>query len=400
MDLVSPHPFWPIKNGLLNVFPSLKTDIRADVAILGAGISGAMMAERLSREGLNVVVLDKREAASGSTSASTALLQYEIDTPLTELTRMIGQADAERAYQLCHASIDAIETLVARVGTDRVFQRKRSVWLASKQSHARMLAEEVKAREALGIAVDYLDADDVSARFSFSRPAALVSQQAAELDCHRFTYQLLAAAQANGARIFDRTSVKPPEATENGVELTTDRGCKVRVKHVVFATGYESQELLPHRVVTLKSSYALASEPLEAFSGWWEQALIWETTQPYVYLRTTPDGRALIGGEDDPFRNPKARDARVKKKTEKLAKKFREFFPDIELEVAYRWAGTFGETKDGLAYIGAVKPFPRCHFALGFGGNGITYSAIAADLIRDALFERPNADARLFRFDR
>jgi glycine/D-amino acid oxidase-like deaminating enzyme len=72
----------------------------------------------------------------------------------------------------------------------------------------------------------------------------------------------------------------------------------------------------------------------------------------------------------------------------------------IELEVAYRWAGTFGETKDGLAYIGQVPQMPRCYFVLGFGGNGITYSLIASEIVRDALIGRSNADARLFRFDR
>ena len=70
------------------------------------------------------------------------------------------------------------------------------------------------------------------------------------------------------------------------------------------------------------------------------------------------------------------------------------------LEVAYTWAGTFGETPDGLAYIGHIWQLPNCFFTLGFGGNGITYSIIAAEIIRDALLQRPNADSRLFRFDR
>jgi glycine/D-amino acid oxidase-like deaminating enzyme len=75
-------------------------------------------------------------------------------------------------------------------------------------------------------------------------------------------------------------------------------------------------------------------------------------------------------------------------------------FPKIDLEVAYPWAGTFAETKDGLAYIGSLPDFPRYLFALGFGGNGITYAAVAAEIIRDQLLQRPNPAARLFRFDR
>ena len=139
---------------------------------------------------------------------------------------------------------------------------------------------------------------------------------------------------------------------------------------------------------------------MDEFPGWWERCLIWETLRPYLYLRTTDDNRAIVGGEDDDFHNPSRRDRRVNRKTDRLASRFAAMFPAIELEVAFRWAGTFGETKDGLPYIGQVRQMPRCHFALGFGGNGITYSFIAAEIIRDALLQRPNGNARLFGFDR
>ena len=400
MDLVSPQPFWPLKNGLLSVYPSLKSDVSCDVVVLGGGISGAFAAEALASTGFNVIVLDKRDVGGGSTSASTALLQYEIDTSLVELAKRYGRGDAERAYRLCHDSIHGIERLVSKLKVECVFERKKSVYLASHASDSPILHEECAARKAAGIEIEYWDKAEVTARFSFSRPAALVSQQAAELDCHRLTHALLARAVKNGARIFDRTPVDKYDASPNGVRLQTDRGCSICASHAVFATGYEAQEFLPKRVVKLKSTYALASEPLTEFPGWWERCLIWETARPYLYLRTTSDSRALVGGEDDPFRNPARRDKLVRKKTDQLAARFSEMFPAIELEVAYRWAGTFGETKDGLAYIGQIRQMPRCYFALGFGGNGITYSIIAAEIIRDALLGRPNTDARLFRFDR
>jgi len=400
MDLVSPHPFWPLKDGLLGVYPSLKSDVRCDVVVLGGGISGALIAELLSREGLEVVVVDKRDVGAGSTSASTALIQYEIDTSLVDLTRMHGRRDAEAAYRLCHDSIDRIEALVAMLGEDCIFKRKRSAYLASRSSDAKVLHEEHLARRNIGIETDYWNEADVAVRFSFKRPAALVSEQAGELDCYRFTHALLGRAMKQGARIFDRTVVTKYDADSGGVRLGTDRGNSILAHHVVFATGYEAQEFLPKRVVKLKSTYALASEPLENFTGWWERCLIWETARPYLYLRTTDDGRALVGGEDDPFRNPARRDHLVEKRTARLAKRFSRMFPAIELEVSHRWAGTFGETKDGLAYIGQVRQMPRSYFALGFGGNGITYSVIAAEILRDALMQRPNGSARLFRFDR
>jgi glycine/D-amino acid oxidase-like deaminating enzyme len=180
----------------------------------------------------------------------------------------------------------------------------------------------------------------------------------------------------------------------------TDRDFRVRARYVVFAAGYETQEYLRQKVVELKSTYALVSEPLASFDGWFEQCLLWESARPYLYARTTDDGRVLVGGLDEPFRNPLLRDKLIERKTSKLAESFHELFPAIDLDVAYAWAGTFGETKDGLAYIGQTEEFPHALFALGYGGNGITYSMIAARVITDAVCGLENDDARIFRFDR
>lgn len=72
-------------------------DIRTDVLVIGAGISGAVIAERLSQDHA-VIVVDRRGPAMGSTLASTALIDYEIDTPLIRLARDIGASDAARAW--------------------------------------------------------------------------------------------------------------------------------------------------------------------------------------------------------------------------------------------------------------------------------------------------------------
>ena len=106
------------------------------------------------------------------------------------------------------------------------------------------------------------------------------------------------------------------------------------------------------------------------------------------------------GGEDEDFVNPRQRDALISQKTRTLVKKFARLFPDTPLEVAYAWAGTFATTKDGLAYIGTHPRFPHASFAFGYGGNGITFSLIAAEIIRDQFLGRKNHDARIFRFGR
>ena len=145
---------------------------------------------------------------------------------------------------------------------------------------------------------------------------------------------------------------------------------------------------------------AIISEPLPKISGWHQQCKMRESGTPCRYLQTTAEGRVIVGGEDEDFGNAKRRDALISKKTRTLVNKFRRLSPDQPLEVAYARAGTCGEAKDGLAYIGAHPRFPHAYFALGYGGNGITFSVIAAENSRDCFLGQADRDASSFRFDR
>ncbi len=128
--MTSNHPYWFMKSGLLNTYPFLDHDVVCDVAVVGAGITGAMVAYRLSSEGHSVVVIDGRDVCRGSTSASTALLQYEIDVSLTDLAKMIGEQNAGRAYRLSHQAIDDLEQLIHETEADCGFRRKQSIQIA------------------------------------------------------------------------------------------------------------------------------------------------------------------------------------------------------------------------------------------------------------------------------
>lgn len=399
MDLISNHPYWPIRNGLLHSYPALRESIACEIVVIGAGITGALAAYCLTREGFDVVVIDRRDVASGSTSASTALVQYELDTHLTSLRDRYGERRAVRIYQTSHRAVDKLRSLCASID-ESTFVWKPSVYLASRRRDVGELREEHRARRSAGIAVEWLDRAGIESRFPFSREAALSSDTAAEVDVYRLTHRLFEKAREAGARIYDRTEVVLDQASTGGVVFTTPDQNTVRAHWAVFATGYEVVEMLDRSIVNLNSSYAFVSEPLEDLPGWWERCLLWETARPYLYLRTTVDGRVIVGGEDSRFRNPAARDASIPKKAAALEKRFREMFPDIPVEPAYAWAGTFGETSDGLPFIGTVPKWPHCFFSLGFGGNGIIYSLIAAEIATARLQGKRHPDAALFQFQR
>ena len=400
MNLTSSHPFWSVNNGLPANYPSLQRDVACDAAVIGGGITGALVAVHLAEAGVKTLLIDKRDIGTGSTSASTALLQYEIDVPLRELIRKAGPVAAPRSYTLCREAIGKLERLAVRLKIDCGFERKPSLFLARHQREIPELREEFDLRRKVGLKLQFFDAAAIRKRFPFSRPAALFSQDGGQVDPHRLTHGLLSAGRRAGLEVCDRTEMGELEQTRRGVRITTKNGFRITARRAVIAAGFESKVLLQGEAGTLKSTYALISEPLPKISAWHQRCLIWESGSPYLYLRTTREGRVIVGGEDEEFVNPKQRDALISQKTRTLVKKFGRLFPDTPLEVAYAWAGTFATTKDGLAYIGVHPRFPHTYFALGYGGNGITFSLIAAEIIRDSFMGRKNPAAWIFRFGR
>lgn len=401
MDLKSGYPFWAVRNGLMHAYPPLRQALRCDVLVVGGGITGALVADELARHGHDVAVIEQRDIGWGSSSASTALLQYEIDTHMTDLAKRYGEDNAVLAYRACAEAIPALQALAASVrGVD--FRRGDSLYYASRRRHRNDLQAEYELRRAHGFAVHWLEPEALRADYGFEAPAAILSDLAASLDPYRMAHRLLARLQRRGAQIFDRTTLADLRPTSRGVLATTGDGMQIRCGHVVLAAGYANQHWLDKRVARNRSSYAFVTDPLPAEQlGPLRRTMLWESARPYLYLRSTADLRLLVGGEDDAVDVPARRDARVDRKARKLADKVQHLFPDMPVEPAFAWAGTFAETADGLPFFGAHPQWgPRVLFAMAYGGNGITYSMAGAGLLRAAIERRRHPLARLFGFGR
>jgi glycine/D-amino acid oxidase-like deaminating enzyme len=355
----------------------------------------------LIEAGIQAVVLDRRDIGWGSTAASTALLQYEIDTPLHELAEIVGWDDAARSYQACRDAIYKLRDLALKLDEPCGFELKPSLYMTKRPRDVKVMNREYEARCAAGFDVEWWSEDEVAQKMGFKCPCGIYSKDGAQVDVYRLAYRLLERAEQMGLQVYDRTTVLNHTVNGSRVIVRTDRGASIKARHIVFAGGYESQQTIGEKLAVLKSTFALVSEPLtQGESVWHEDCLIWEHAHPYLYLRTTDDHRVIVGGEDEDFQNADKRDALIPKKTRVLLRKFNQLFPQIPLEVAFAWAGTFGETVDGLPLIGQHRKFPRAYFTLGFGGNGITYSILAAEIVRDGILGKPSPYDGLFGFDR
>jgi len=401
MDLKSGYPYWAVKNGLMHAFPRMQADLKCDVLVVGAGITGALMARALASEGLDVAVVEQRDIAWGSTAASTALLQYEIDTHMVELARLYDTATAALVYKACARAILLLRKIAGEVG-DVDFAMNESLYFASSWLHRPRLRAEYELRRKHGFDVRLLSRAELSDAYGFAAPSAILSKLGARVDPYRLASRLLHALSKKGVRIFDRTRVASIEPRARSVDALTEEGIRVRAAHVVMANGYAAQAWLKQKVAVNRSSYAFVTDPIDQQElARWSDTLLWESARPYMYARSTGDGRLVIGGEDDAIDIPARRDARVEKNAAKLCKRAARIFPRLNLQPTFAWAGTFAETDDGLPFFGAHPQYgSRVLFAMAYGGNGITYSALGGELIAAAILRRKHPLRDIFGFAR
>ena len=399
MDLRSGLSYWRAKNPSIGPFPKFEGEAECDVAVVGGGITGAMIAYHLTQSGQSAVLLDKRDLGTGSTAASTGLLMYEMDELLVDLIEKRGENAAVLAYRCGLQAIDEFEQLVADLGFPCGFARRPSLHFASRPADVESLRREHECRRAHGFNVEFLDAGALRERSSIAAPAALYSLDDAQIDPVQLTAALLSRAREGGLRIFGGSAVQHVRPVGDAHLLETDFG-RVTAGSVVLAGGYESVNWVDQNLAKLQTTYVVTSEPLLSSAGWPEACLVWETAHPYFYARQTQEGRAMIGGEDSDSAEDHQDSNLVQAKAERLQRRFHELFPALPFVPAYAWAGTFAESKDGLAYIGSPPGRDKQYFALGYGGNGITFGLIAARLIADLVVGRPNEAAAVFRFGR
>jgi glycine/D-amino acid oxidase-like deaminating enzyme len=373
----------------------LKEAISVDVAIVGAGISGAFMAHELSRDH-SVAVLDRRPPLTGSTMASTAMLQWEIDLPLTALTEKIGAQKARRAYLRSFSAVAALKRIVAEERIVCGLKDKSSLYLAGDEYGHRALEAEAQARAEIGLDSAYLKPADLRERFGIDRTGALFSSGSAGADPARLAAGLLRRAQAKGAKVYSPVEVMQAASDPEGVTLLTDAGHAVRAKSVVFCCGYEFPEGVPTPGAEIISTWALATKPRTPCPTWLRDALVWEASDPYLYFRMGGDGRLIIGGEDEASPDAHEDQAKLKRKCETISAKLRRLLPELDFEIDYSWAGAFGESATGLPSIAPVPDMDHTWAVMGFGGNGITYSVIASQVVGAALRGKADPDADLY----
>ncbi|MBB3397164.1 MULTISPECIES: FAD-dependent oxidoreductase [unclassified Rhizobium] len=377
--LKSGIPPWS-RAGTKPTYQPLQDNLKVDAMVIGGGITGALMGQHLSERGLSVVIVDRETPGLGSTVASTAMLQWEIDRTLGELEHFYGFERAVGIYRRSAASVAGLSKLIVANRIACNLLPRQSLFLTSNQEGAGDLLREVELRRRAGLPSRYLEHCDLFTEFELDRDAGILSRGSAEADPLLLTWALLDIAVKQGVRLIG-ASVTKLHSEGGRVSAETDGSFVIEAETAVLATGYAMPGIDMPKLHRTTSSWALATMPQDPAMLWRDQVLIWEDSHPYLYMRTTPDGRIIAGGEDDDTVDPAIRDAKLAEKIMTIREKMKRLWSRADTRVATAWCGTFGETADGLPLIGPVPLMPQVYAAYGYGGNGITFSYLATQVI-------------------
>jgi glycine/D-amino acid oxidase-like deaminating enzyme len=344
-----------------------------------------------------VVVIDRRKPGQGSTLASTALILFELDTPLVKLADRIGGDGAERAFLRSYRAVEALSRFIAAHQIRCGWKGRNALLLAGDEMGRRGLAAEARYRARIGLPSIFLTAGEIRSRYGFDRTGAILSSGSAELNPVQLATGCLRLAQRKGARIYAPIDITEIHATSRRVSLATAGSAIITAQRVIFATGYETLKQIPADRYEIRSTFAVATKPLRTEQLWPSRCLIWEAADPYLYVRTTRDNRIVAGGEDEYFDGPKRRDRKISGKAKRVLTKLRRLLGNNDPEIAFAWAGTFAESPSGLPFMGEIEGIPGCLALLGSGGNGMTFAMVAAELAREWMAGREDPDADLFR---
>lgn len=396
MDLQSGKLYWPTTVVNPPSYPKLETDISCDVLIIGAGSSGAQCAHILCEQGLSVVVVDKRKAGEGSTSSNTALIQYAGEKSFAALSHSFGEKTAARHLKLCEQSINDIERISGQLPLNPNFIRRDSLYYASSKEDISELTDDYALLRKYGFKVDLWDAKQISGLYPFQKEAALYYYDDAEMNPLKFVYGLLEKVKLQGGQVYEHTEITGRRFEKDYALFYTKEHREIRARHVIIAAGYEDSDFKSDKNATLASSYAVITKPVADLSSWHKRTLIWETARPYVYMRTTPDNRVIIGGMDKDTTYAETRDSKTLASKDKLLQAFNLLFPDIQAEAEYYLGAFYGGTHDGLPIIGQYESYPHCYILMAYGDNGTVYNGVLAKIVSDTIQYGSSPDMEIY----
>jgi gamma-glutamylputrescine oxidase len=377
-----PGSYYAATAAALAPFPEAEGEIACDVAIIGGGFTGLSAALHLAEAGLDVVVLEAHRVGFGASGRNGGQVHPGQRVDQDDLEKMVGPEMARRLWEIAVESVDLTIDLAVRHAPDAGYvpglihadHRPRFV------AHSHAYAEKLN-RDYGYDRIRPLDRDEIRAKVgSEAYFGGVEDSGGGHLHPLNYALGLARAAQAAGARIFERSRVGWVSESEP-VRLGTDKA-KVTARYLLWAAnGYlgHLDKRIAAKVMPI-NNFILATEPLGALADELIPGNQAVADSKFVinYFRLSQDRRMLFGGgESYGYRFPA--DIAAKARAPML-----EIFPQLaEAKIDYAWGGTLGITVNRMPHFERIAG--NILTAGGYSGHGVALATLGGKLAAEAM---------------
>ena len=385
------------------VYPRQRGAMQTDVAIVGGGFTGCIMAYAFAAAGVKVVLLEADRIGRGNTGAAGGLIADEPGISFADLQKLVGPRNAKRSWQVWRRAALDCTALLRRLDVKCDLEPRDTITVAASPEQVAALKREQKARRDAGFDASLLSAAAVKSEVGVPAEIALRAKDTATLDPYRACLGLAAAAAGRGALLFERSPVKKMTFTRKDVTVITAGG-SIRANRVVIATNAPTplfKALVRH--FWFRTAYFALTEPVPARVRQQlgrRTAVLRDSSTPPHIVRWIDD-RLLISGADAETAAERLQEKTVVQRTGQLMYELSTMYPDISgIQPAFGWSADYALTANGLPSLGPHRNFPHHLFALGDASHSLTGAYLASRVLLRHHFEEMDPIDQVFAFRR
>ena len=377
---------WIDDNTNIKVYPYLNKDIETDVVVVGGGISGAITAFFLAKEGFDVVVLEKNIIGCSNTSLSCGTI-----TDFTDQMYIKVEKDKETINKMQRKANKLLDEILVDINNNKDLKRINHNIITTKMFQKGMFKAEQEKRNTLGQKVELLEKGN----------GIVIEEESRLIDTYELTAQIINYLNKfPNVHIYENTSLISFNSNYNGVEITTNNDFKIKAGSLILTTSVDGLN-----IASIPNSQLYRRFGIKLKTNFKEELSLKVLNDIPIYIRVDNFGNMIVSGIDTKYsyrmENSKVIEMLEKENEKRLIGLVAKIFPKIEIaEEIISFSGNILDTKDKLPIISEIDKLPNVYLNIGVGCSAIANVLVGADILKEAVQGYYKKEASLFKLNR